>query len=228
MVIPLTSIEIPINSLSRHFASIVEELSLAMTSVIASGHYVLGPHVAAFEKAFAEYCGAEHCIGVANGTDALELALRGIGIEPGQNVIVCANAAMYGTSAVIACNAIPVFVDVDLHSATLCPDALQRRLSSNKAPIAAIILTHLYGRLADMTRITELAEQYGIKVIEDCAQAHGAMDAKHQRAGSFGLASTFSFYPTKNLRRHGGWRRHSDFRCFGSGTGSHASTVWLE
>ena len=195
----MTPIEIPINSLSRHFAPIAEELSQSMQSVIESGHYVLGPHVAGFEKAFAKYCGAAYCIGVANGTDALELALRAVGVESGQNVIVCANAAMYGTSAVIACNAIPVFVDIDINTATLCPDALKQCLSTSDSPIAAIIVTHLYGRLADMDRITELAKQYGLKVIEDCAQAHGAQDSQNRKAGSFGHASSFSFYPTKNL-----------------------------
>lgn len=170
-----------------------------MRSVIKSGHYVLGPHVAGFEKAFADYCGAAYCIGVANGTDALEMALKGVGVESGHHVIVCANAAMYGTSAVIACNATPVFVDVDINSATLCPDALKERLSSSHPPITAIIVTHLYGRLADMDRITELARQYGVKIIEDCAQAHGAHDLQNRKAGSFGHASSFSFYPTKNL-----------------------------
>ncbi len=170
-----------------------------MRAVIESGYYVLGPHVAGFETAFAQYCGAAYCIGVANGTDALELALKGAGVEPGHHVIVCANAAMYGTSAVIACNAIPVFLDVDINTATLCPDALKERLNSSHPPVAAIIVTHLYGRLADMDRITELAKQYNVKIIEDCAQAHGAHDSQNRKAGSFGHASSFSFYPTKNL-----------------------------
>ena len=187
------------NSLSRHFAPFVEELSQAMRAVIESGHYVLGPQVTGFEKAFAQYCGASYCIGVANGTDALELALKGVGVQSGDYVIVCANAAMYGTSAVIACNAVPVFVDVDIHTATLCSNALKERLDSSHPQIAAIIVTHLYGRLADMDRITELARQYGVKIIEDCAQAHGACDSQNRKAGSFGDASSFSFYPTKNL-----------------------------
>ncbi len=175
------------------------ELSRAASSVIESGHYVLGTEVLAFEKAFADYCGASDCIGVANGTDALELALKGIGLEPGQQVVVCANAAMYGTSAVLACHANPVFVDVDLQTATLCPVALSALLATNPEPIAAIIVTHLYGRLADMERICAVAEQHGISIIEDCAQAHGARDLNEKSAGSFGKAATFSFYPTKNL-----------------------------
>ncbi len=176
-----------------------EELSRAARSVIESGHYVLGTKVTAFEREFADYCGVSDCIGVANGTDALELALKGIGVEPGQQVIVCANAAMYGTSAVLACHANPVFVDVDLQTATLCPEALTALLASNREPVAAIIVTHLYGRLADMERICAVAEKYGISIVEDCAQAHGARDKNEKIAGSFGKAATFSFYPTKNL-----------------------------
>lgn len=160
---------------------------------------MLGSHVAAFEKAFADYCGATFCIGVANGTDALELALKAVGIKPGQHVVVCANAAMYGTSAVLACQAHPVFVDIDPQSATLCPITLREVLRSTQQPIAAIIVTHLYGRLADMSRIVALAKEYDIRLIEDCAQSHGARDADHRLAGSFGDAATFSFYPTKNL-----------------------------
>ncbi|MGH8105067.1 MAG: DegT/DnrJ/EryC1/StrS family aminotransferase [Arenimonas sp.] len=176
-----------------------DELSLAAQGVIESGHFILGTKVAGFEKEFAAYCESSDCIGVANGTDALELALKGMGVEPGQNVIVCANAAMYGTSAVSACDANPVFVDVDLHTATICPDALQALLASTQEPIAAIIVTHLYGQLADMAKICALAERHGIAIIEDCAQAHGARDANNKIAGSFGKAATFSFYPTKNL-----------------------------
>lgn len=195
----MTSNEIPINSLSRHFAPIVEELSQAANDVIRSGHFVLGRHVAEFEAAFAAYCGVSDCIGVANGTDALELALKGAGIEPGQYVIVCANAAMYSTTAVLACQANPVFVDVDPVSATLCPDALHEVLQSAKQHVAAIVVTHLYGRLADMERIVALAREFAIPVIEDCAQSHGARDANNKLAGSFGDVATFSFYPTKNL-----------------------------
>jgi dTDP-4-amino-4,6-dideoxygalactose transaminase len=191
--------EILINSLSRHFTPLTEELSQAARAVIESGYLVLGANVNNFEKAFAAYCGASQCIGVANGTDALELALKAVGVEHRQNVVVCANAAMYSTSAVIACNANPIFVDVDSHSATLCPDALETLLSTTQEPIAAIIVTHLYGRLADMARITELARSHNIKIIEDCAQAHGARDQNQQLAGTFGHAATFSFYPTKNL-----------------------------
>jgi dTDP-4-amino-4,6-dideoxygalactose transaminase len=190
---------IPINSLSRHFTPLSEALSDAAKKIIDSGYFVLGPSVAKFEHDFASYCGTTHCIGVANGTDALELALKGLGIKPGDNVAVCANAAMYSTSAVIACEAIPQFIDVDPLTATMSTTALKQLLENSDKKIAAIVVTHLYGRLAEIASVCLLASQHGIKVLEDCAQAHGARDASGKLAGSFGDAASFSFYPTKNL-----------------------------
>ncbi|EIL98458.1 aminotransferase [Rhodanobacter thiooxydans LCS2] len=169
----------------------------ASAAVIASGYYVLGPNVKAFEKEFAEYCGVSDCVGVANGTEALELGLRSIGITQGNRVAVVANAAMYGTTAVLACGADPVFVDIDPAAHTMDPASLEAVLASGS--IDATIVTHLYGRLADMDAIMALARKHGFAVFEDCAQAHGAHDAFGRRAGSFGKAAGFSFYPTKNL-----------------------------
>lgn len=188
---------IPINALDRHVAPLLAELTEASASVIAGGYYVLGPEVKAFEKEFAAYCGVSDCIGMANGTDALELGLRSIGMGPGKRVGLVANAAMYGTTAVLACDAEPVFVDVDPATCTLDPDALSAVLADTT--IDALIVTHLYGRLANMEVILDLADQHGFIVLEDCAQAHGARDASGRRAGSFGKAACFSFYPTKNL-----------------------------
>lgn len=188
---------IPVNALDRHIRPLADELTRVSTAVIASGYYVLGPNVRAFEKEFAEYCGVSDCIGVANGTEALELGLRSIGITHGKRVAVVANAAMYGTTAVLACGAEPVFVDIDPNTHTLAPASLEAVLASS--PIDAVIVTHLYGRLADMDAILMLADKHGFAVFEDCAQAHGARDASGRRAGSFGKAASFSFYPTKNL-----------------------------
>jgi dTDP-4-amino-4,6-dideoxygalactose transaminase len=190
---------IPINSLSRHFTPLTEALSDAAKKIIDSGYFVLGPSVTKFENDFASYCGTTHCIGVANGTDALELALKGLGVKPGEHVVVCANAAMYSTSAVIACDAKPLFVDVDPRTATISASALKQLLESTNKKISALVITHLYGRLADIAFICDLARQHGIKVLEDCAQAHGARDVNGKVAGSFGDAASFSFYPTKNL-----------------------------
>jgi len=188
---------IPVNALDRHISTLVAELDYVCRSVIAGGYYVLGPNVKAFETEFAEYCGVSECVGVANGTDALELCLRSLDIDGNNSVALCANAAMYGTTAVLACGAEPIFVDVDPHTLTLDPRSLEAVLAKRSAD--AVIVTHLYGRLADMDAIFELADKHGFAVIEDCAQAHGARNASGRRAGSFGKAACFSFYPTKNL-----------------------------
>jgi dTDP-4-amino-4,6-dideoxygalactose transaminase len=175
-----------------------EALDAAAARVIGSGHFVLGTNVAAFEQAFAAYCGVGHCIGVANGTDALELALKGLGIAPGDYVGVVANAAMYATSAVLACGAQPVFIDVGPELLLMDPHALETVLASGQR-LDAIVITHLYGRLAPITELLNLCRAHDVLVVEDCAQAHGAALADGRRAGSFGDAASFSFYPTKNL-----------------------------
>lgn len=189
---------IPVNSLTRHIAPLQDELAQAASDVIASGYYILGPGVSQFERAFADYCGARACVGVANGTDALELSLRALEVGPGDRIAVVANAAMYGTSAVLACGAEPVFVDTLADDATMDPAALERTLSEVRN-VKAVIVTHLYGRLARMEAITAICTQHNVQMIEDCAQAHGATDGNGRRAGSFGTVASFSFYPTKNL-----------------------------
>jgi dTDP-4-amino-4,6-dideoxygalactose transaminase len=188
---------IPVNSLARHIAPLQRQLSEAANGVVASGHYVLGPHVAAFEREFADYCGVRECISVANGTDALELGLRALGVELGDGVALAANAAMYGTTAVLACGARPVFVDVDEATGTISSADLERVLNSVD-DIRVVLVTHLYGRLADMEAITRIAATRGARVMEDCAQAHGAI-RNGVRAGAIGDVASFSFYPTKNL-----------------------------
>lgn len=189
---------IPINSLQRHVAALQGVLVQAVGDVIASGHFVLGSHVAAFEAEFAAYCGVDHCVGVANGTDALELALKAVGVGAGDKVVVAANAAMYGTTAVFACRAEPVFVDVLPGEATLDPKAIEDVFRTS-AGIKAILVTHLYGRLARMVEICRIAQAHGAMIVEDCAQAHGARAGDGRRAGALGDIASFSFYPTKNL-----------------------------
>ncbi|MEC3888285.1 DegT/DnrJ/EryC1/StrS family aminotransferase [Xanthomonas campestris] len=188
---------VPVNALDRHIAPLADALAQAAHAVIGSGYYVLGPNVKAFEEAFATYCGVAECVGVANGTEALELGLRSLGITSGSVVAVVANAAMYGTTAVLACGAEPVFIDIDPVTFNMDAKALERAASDRQ--IDAVIITHLYGRLADMPSLLAVAERNGIAIFEDCAQAHGARDASGRRAGSFGKAASFSFYPTKNL-----------------------------
>jgi len=187
---------IPVNSLSRHIAPLQDSLSRIASEIVSGGYYVLGPNVKAFEQEFALYCGANHCISVANGTDALELSLKALEVGTGDLVAVVANAAMYGTSAVLACGATPLFIDTEDHG-LMSPAAFAKALEAGARPKVAI-LTHLYGKLADIKQFRSLCASHGIKILEDCAQAHGAELDGH-RAGSFGDIACFSFYPTKNL-----------------------------
>ncbi len=171
------------------------DLGSAVQRVVDSHWYILGKEVSEFEREFAAYCGVPHCVGVANGTDALELALRSVGVVAGDRVALAANAGFYGSTAVRIVGAVPAYGDVDPQTLTLAPAALAKLLEDG---VKAIIVTHLYGQLADIASIVGLAAEFGVPVIEDCAQAHGAA-LRGKRAGSFGAAGCFSFYPTKNL-----------------------------
>ena len=184
-----------INDLLLHNHSLADALHCAALRVIDSGWYALGPEVDHFEKAFATYCGAAHAIGVANGTDALELALRAVGVNAGDEVITVANAGFYTSTAILAIGAVPVYADIDSHSFLMDPDAVGRAITPGTR---ALVVTHLFGRLADMAPLLALAKSHGIPVIEDCAQAHGA-ERDGKRAGSWGDIAAFSFFPTKNL-----------------------------
>lgn len=164
--------------------------------VIAGGWYVLGPELDGFEREFAAYCGLAHAIGVASGSDALELALRALGLGPGAVVVTVANAGFYATAAILAVGATPRYVDVAAETGLLDPAALGPLLAAG--PVAALIVPHLYGRLAPMAEILALCRPRRVAVIEDCAQAHGAQ-RDGRRAGAFGAVGCFSFYPTKNL-----------------------------
>lgn len=186
---------IPLNDLSRHWQQTAPVVKPAVERVAASGRYVLGQEVATFERAFADYCGVRHCIGVGSGTDALELVLRALGCGAGDEVITVANAGPYAAAAILATGARPRFVDIDATSMTICADALAQAL---ERPARALIVTHLYGQLADMEALAQRAARHGLLLIEDCAQAHEA-ERGGRRAGAWGTAGCFSFYPTKNL-----------------------------
>lgn len=177
-----------------------EELDSKVRSMLESGWYILGKEVAGFENAFARYCTADHCIGCANGTDAIELVLRGLGIRDSY-VATVANTAV-ATVAGIECSGNTVcFADIDPETYTMSPDSLERLFAVNPE-IKAVVVVHLFGHPADMDRLMPIAEKYGAVVIEDCAQAHGAM-YKGKRCGSIAPAGCFSFYPTKNLGCYG-------------------------
>jgi dTDP-4-amino-4,6-dideoxygalactose transaminase len=171
-------------------------LVAAAIRVLESRWYVLGNEVAAFEREFAAYCGTTHCISVGNGTDALELALRALRVGPGDRVVLAANAGFYGSTAVRLVGAEPHYVDVDEDTLTLSARPLGTVLRQLRPK--AVIATHLYGQLADIETIVDLAAMAQVPVIEDCAQAHGASRGG-RKAGSFGTVGCFSFYPTKNL-----------------------------
>ncbi len=185
-----------INDLLRHQSPLRAALTEAYDRFLGSGWYVLGAEVSSFEREFAAYCGAEHAIGVANGTEALELALRALDVERGQTVGLVANAGGYGTTAVLAVGAQPRYVDVEADTLSMSVSALEQALAPGD--VAAVIVTHLYGRLAKIEEIAQVCQRHGVKLLEDCAQAHGARRGGRV-AGSWGDAAAFSFYPTKNL-----------------------------
>jgi dTDP-4-amino-4,6-dideoxygalactose transaminase len=171
------------------------EFERAYAAVLEHGRFINGPEVAAFEAEFAEYCQARECVGVGNGTDALELILSGLGIGPGDEVIVPANTFIATAEAVLYVGARPRFVDVLPDTLLIDPDAAAAAVNKNTA---AIIGVHLFGQMVDIDRILEVTRKHGLAFIEDAAQAHGARFSG-QRAGSVGVAAGFSFYPGKNL-----------------------------
>ncbi len=186
---------IALNDLGRHTASQRDALLDAVTRVLDRGWFVLGPELAALETDVAAFCGVPHAVGVANGTDAIELGLRALGIVAGDEVIVCANAGMYSTTALRAIGAKPLYVDIDPVSFNIDPRCTAAAITRQTR---AIIATHLYGRMADMPFLRKVADDSGVVLLEDCAQAIGAkIDGRS--AGAWGDAASFSFYPTKNL-----------------------------
>lgn len=187
--------DIPFLDLKAQYRSIAGELELAVHEVLESAQYVLGPRVAAFEDAFAAYCGARHAIAVNSGTSALHLALLAAEIGPGDEVITVPMTFVATVAAIIYAGATPRFVDIDPRSWTMDPGKIERAITPRTR---AIMPVHFHGRLADMAAINAIAKFKGLTVIEDAAQAHGA--SRHGcRAGAFGHVGCFSFYPGKNL-----------------------------
>jgi dTDP-3-amino-3,4,6-trideoxy-alpha-D-glucose transaminase len=186
---------IPYLDLSRAAAALEPEIDAAIARVVRAGRYIGGPEVERFERAFAEYCGVGHAVGVGNGLDALTLALQAHGIGPGQSVLVPANTFIATALAVSRTGAKPVFVDVEEDTANLDPAAAAAAL---RPETSAIIPVHLYGNPADMAPLRALADRHGLFLLEDAAQAHGAR-YRGRVCGSLGDAAAFSFYPTKNL-----------------------------
>ena len=164
-------------------------------SVLENGNYILGNEVTAFEKEFAAYIGVNHCVGVANGTDAIAVSLKALGVNAGDEVITVSHSAVATVAAIEMIGAIPVFADIEPSTRCIDPSKIEKLISSRTK---AIIPVHIYGHPARMKEILQIVQKYSIKVLEDCAQAHGAKIG-NQKVGSFGDAAAFSFYPTKNL-----------------------------
>jgi dTDP-4-amino-4,6-dideoxygalactose transaminase len=187
--------KIPLINLRRQHDVIKNEIFGAITQVVTESAFIGGPYVAAFEREFASYCSASHCIGVANGTDALTIALMALGIGAGDEVITTACSFFATVEAISRAGAKPVFCDIDSCTANIDPELIEAHITP---ATRAIIPVHLYGQAADMDPILELARRHGSYVIEDCAQAAGAL-YKGKRVGSLGDIGCFSFYPSKNL-----------------------------
>jgi dTDP-4-amino-4,6-dideoxygalactose transaminase len=173
-------------------------IDAAIARVLAGGSYILGAEVEAFEQEFAAFIGCRHAVGVASGTDALVLALRALDLNPDDYVATVSHTAVATVAAIELAGAKPLLVDIEPATMTLDPASLGRAFARPPGRIAAIIPVHLYGQAADLAAIQALARQHGARILEDCAQSHGArLGAK--RLGSFGDIAAFSFYPTKNL-----------------------------
>ncbi len=209
---------IPFLELVTPHLELEEELVTVFRTVLKTAGFVGGPMVEGFERQFAESCGAEYCIGVGSGTDALRFALMAAGVQPGDTVVTVPNTFIATTEAISQAGARPDFVDVEERSYNMdvrrlheyletqcCLDWTGKLLNrKTRSPVTAIVPVHLYGQMADMDPILELAERHNLFVIEDACQAHGATyysrkENRWKKAGSMGLAAAFSFYPGKNL-----------------------------
>ena len=212
----MNKMHVPILDLTRQYKTIKPEIDVAVANVLASGRFILGPEVKAFEEEIAVYCNVKHAIGVASGTDALLLSLRALGVGPGDKVIL-PSFTFFATAGVVHnVGATPVFCDIDPKTLNLDPADVRRLLTHDSrlsTPPKAVIPVHLYGQMADMDEIMKIAKEYNITVVEDAAQAIGAQYSRSRttdhapgpsaRAGTVGDLGCFSFFPTKNLGAYG-------------------------
>ena len=186
---------VPFGNLKARYQAQRAAVDLAVRRVLDRGWFVLGPELESFEREFAAYLGARHCVGVGNGTSAIQIALTGLGIGPGDEVVTVSHTATFTALGIAATGATPVFVDVDERSQTMSPEALRQAITERTR---AIVPVHLYGRPADLLALEAIAAPLGLPIVEDAAQAHGASIAG-RKVGTFGAAGCFSFYPSKNL-----------------------------
>ncbi len=183
------------NNVKASYLAIKDEIDAAMTRVIESGRYILGDEVRALEEEFSTYIGVRFGIGVGSGTEGLHLALKACGVGANDEVITVSHTAVATVAAIELCGAKPVLIDIDPVTCLIEPNRIEAAITPKTR---AIIPVHLYGYVADMEAIRSVSDRYGLRVIEDCAQSHGAL-LKGRRSGSWGDLSAFSFYPTKNL-----------------------------
>jgi dTDP-3-amino-3,4,6-trideoxy-alpha-D-glucose transaminase len=188
---------IPAAAPQLRLARYADEIEPAVRATLADGRLILGERLEAFEGRFADFVGVEHCVGVNSGTDAIALALCACGVGSGDEVITVSMTAAGTGMGILQTGAEPRFVDVDPATRCIAPDAIEAAIGPRTA---AIVPVHLHGHPADMPSVMSIAERHELAVVEDCAQAHGAIEGTTgRRAGSFGRAAAFSFYPTKNL-----------------------------
>jgi dTDP-4-amino-4,6-dideoxygalactose transaminase len=190
---------VPLCDLQAQYRDLRPQLEAALLRVLASGQVILGPEVAALEDEVARYCGASHGVGCGSGTDALSLALHGLGVGPGDEVILPTFTFFATAGSVVRTGARPVFVDIDPLSYNLDPFQVENKVTPRTR---AVLVVHLFGQCADMTPLWQVAERHGLTLIEDAAQALGA-EYQGKRAGSLGALGCLSFYPTKNLGAYG-------------------------
>lgn len=191
--------KVPFVDLKAQYLSLKDEIDAAVAGVMAETAFISGKYATAFENEFAEYLGESHCIACANGTDAIEIALKAVGAEPGDEVLLPANTFIATAEAVSNIGAKPIFVDIEPTSYNIDPEKIEEKITPRTR---AIIAVHLYGLPAEMEKIMAIAQKHDLKVLEDTAQAHGAT-YKGQKTGTFGDVATFSFYPSKNLGAFG-------------------------
>jgi len=190
---------VPMVDLKRQFQEIKEEIFQVMTEIFSSGQYILGPRVSEFEKKIADYYGVSEAVGVASGTDAIHLSINALGIGEGDEVITTPFTFFATVEAILYAGAMPVFVDIDAATFNIDTGQIETKITDKTK---AILPVHLFGQMADMQEISKLAKNYGLKIIEDCAQSFGA-NLNGKKAGSFGDTGCFSFYPSKNLGGYG-------------------------
>jgi dTDP-4-amino-4,6-dideoxygalactose transaminase len=191
--------KIPLVDLKAQYLSLKPEIDSALSHCVDEGNFIRGKSVTDFENAFSEYLGTKYCVGCGNGTDALEIILKSLQIGVGDEVLVPALTWIATAEAVNNVGAEPVFVDINPENFTIETSKIKEKITKKTK---AIIPVHLYGSPADMTEILDIAKEYGLFVIEDCAQAHGA-EFSGQKTGTFGIAAAFSFFPSKNLGAFG-------------------------